>query len=106
MHFTAFDEIDWHAALELSAVEIFVAPVVLHELDRLKQDKASSRLRSRARTIIRKLAANEETGQPLIVRDGVKVLLLSREPARELFDQKALDPSIGDDHAWRRFARA
>lgn len=74
LHCRSVEEIDWLQLIGADSVEIVVPRVTLHELDKQKNSHASSKLRERARSVLKKLEAwlaNEDQE----IRPGVKVRL-------------------------------
>jgi hypothetical protein len=95
-----FDQIDWPAALALGRpVVLAIAPVVVRELDDQKGDPRShrSRQRDRARKVLGRLdwIIDHRVGaRPVVVRVGVEVLLVDREPA---VMPEGLNRAVADD---------
>lgn len=99
LHYTFFNEVDWHVHLGAKNVVLVVPMVVVRELDghKTNPNPQRSQLRERARKVLRRLGAlafSAPPGKPTTVRSGVEIMLQGHEPA--VFPQ-GLDPVIGDD---------
>lgn len=87
LHFKRPDQVDWAAVAGQSEVEIVLAPVPVHEIDKHSRQHEIGRVRDRARNLkswIRTLLK----GQPGFRIEG-------REPTKFLAD--GLDPNVPDD---------
>ncbi len=98
LHFTMLDEVDWCQVLEVSAVCLVLAPIVIHEMNEHKDDSSNARRQRRARDVLRKLDAllPEAAGQEGSVRKGVTICELPRHPQLD-WAATGLDPAQGDD---------
>lgn len=97
LHYRMFDEVDWHKGLDLESVVLVVPTLVLRELDRLKHGQPDKGRSKRAGQVLRKLvnfALAAPAGTPTLVRKGVELLLLHREPAHY---PDGLVPEVDDD---------
>lgn len=94
LHFQTFDEIDWKKILQASQVDLVIAPVVLREINKFKDDRADDWRRKRARMLIPKLRDFLMSSKQL--RKDVVILGIAKEPTLDwaLF---GLDPQISDD---------
>jgi len=100
LHFQTFNEVDWPKVLNAKQVCLVLAPIVLRELDKHKDDYNNERRRNRVRVILSKLKPLLEA-ETLIerlpqVRNNVSLLALLEEP---LLDWAAehLDQTVNDD---------
>src|SRR3989442_566400 len=55
LHFQTFNEVDWPKVLNATQVCLVLAPIVLRELDKHKDDYHNERRRNRARVILSQL---------------------------------------------------
>lgn len=99
-HFQTFDEVNWQKILNARQVCLVLAPVVLRELEKHKDDYNNERRRKRARTLLSKLKplleAETLADQPPQVRQNVFLLALFEEPVID-WETEHLDPNINDD---------
>lgn len=99
MHFQTFDEIDWSGKLGADHVHLVVAPSVLRELNKYKDDSTNTRRRDRVRSILSKLKPLLNSGDvdnPAFVRSGVTIFDIVREP-RVDWSALGLDQLVEDD---------
>lgn len=99
LHFRMFDEVDWPEVVGASNVCLVVAPAVLAELDRFKDDHTVTWRRDRARKVLSKLDQFLPAGsslEPSHVRQRVRIRGIAREPAVD-WRNLGLDPTIPDD---------
>ena len=95
LHYQFFMEINWCDELKAKHVVLVVCPVVLSELDEKKSPYCDSRVASRARTVISKLAEIGKPDKEVQIRPDVGLLLITE--AKINFDSQGLDPRIADD---------
>lgn len=99
IHFQMFDEVDWSKALDVTSVQLVLAPSVFRELDKFKEDPTNVPRRDRVRAVLRKLrtllGAHHESGAAQ-VRSGVTVAVLPLEPQVD-WSSLHLDQTISDD---------
>ncbi len=99
MRFQTFDEVAWEKVLGAKHVCLVIAPTVMRELDKFKDDHTNSGRRDRVRTLLAKLKpllANASEDAPAAVRSNVTMYDIAREPVIE-WVAEGLDPSIEDD---------
>ncbi len=99
IHFRTFDEVDWPVVLGVPEVCLVLAPGVMRELDKFKDDHTNDRRRRRVRTLLSKLEdllEQSDEDNPARMRPGVTIMDLPYEPFAE-WDGLHLDPAIGDD---------
>lgn len=94
LHYRPLDEIDWCSLLQVSAVEIKIAPVVTRELEEQKNLNPSRKLKDRATTALKFL--HKYLGQSQI-RDRVTLEFLIKEPTPEFAASRGLNLRLGDD---------
>jgi hypothetical protein len=99
VHFQTFNEVEWTKILQAPQVGLVVAPIVLRELDKLKNDASNEWRQQRARMLVRKL--RESLKPPYEVRQGVLLLMPAEEPSIEEANgywlKLGLDANIADD---------
>ena len=99
IHFQTFDEVDWAERLQCRHVRLVLAPAVMREIDKFKDDHANERRRKRVRTILAKLRdVLERSGDAEIapVREGTSLAIIDSEPQVD-WTGDHLDPTIFDD---------
>lgn len=99
LHFQTFDEVDWPRLMSAESVEIVLAPTVMQELNRHKDDASNQWRHDRARMLVSKLRhllAGVEPGQLAPVRPNVTLLDIATEPHVE-WGHLGLDPAVSDD---------
>ncbi len=100
IHYQTFDEVDWPRVLHDTVVYLVLAPAVIAELDRFKDDSSNEWRQTRVRTLqakLRRLLGGTKPGQQVRVRSGVYVLDIVTEPVSSDWSALGLDPSISDD---------
>ncbi len=99
MHFQTFDEVDWPAKLGATHVHLVLAPSVMRELNKFKDDNTNERRKNRVRMLLAKLKPLLNAGDansPALVRSGVTIFDIAREPAVD-WATLGLDPAVEDD---------
>lgn len=99
IHFQTFDEVDWADKLQSRHVRLMLAPAVMREIDKFKDDNSNERRRKRVRTILAKLRdLLEHSGDVEIasVREGTSLAVIDLEPQVD-WAHYHLDPIIEDD---------
>jgi hypothetical protein len=98
VHFETFDEVNWPKRLGVESVRLLLAPSVMRELDKFKDDASNDWRQTRTRTLLTKLRAllTASGGQAAQVRPGVTILDLPYEPNVD-WGQLGLDPHQEDD---------
>ena len=100
LEFEMFDQVDWPSILNVPDVCLIIAPIVISELDKHKNNSGNPRLQKRARTVLRKLLPLLEeaarTGKPAEVRNNVTIDSSATEPNVD-WTALGLDPTINDD---------
>lgn len=101
IHCQTFDEVDWPSIVGVGDVCLVLAPAVLKELDKHKNENRNDWIQERARTLIAKLRpyirdARVEAGEPVSVRPKVSLLVLAREPVIA-WSELGLEPGWSDD---------
>jgi hypothetical protein len=85
IHCQTFDEVDWPGALGVADVCFVLAPVVLKELDKRKNESKHDWIQERARMLTKKLGTylrdkRMSSAEPVPVRPHVTLLPLTIEP--------------------------
>ena len=93
MHYARPDQIDWCTLSDARKVILTLAPVVIGELDKHKNQHPIRRLKDRAREIASWMRLLEDGA---VLKPGVSVEFLVREPAASFFSD-GLDPGVADD---------
>lgn len=99
IHFQTFDEVDWPTHLSAKAVELVLAPSVLRELDKHKNDPSDSRRSKRARMLnskLKKLLESAPSSAAVDVRRGVTLSDIVRTPRID-WGERDLDQTDMDD---------
>lgn len=96
LHFRPIEEIDWCKLSSSDSVDIVIAPVVLRELDKLKVMSEKKRIRKRADSALKKLAAFLRQSPPVKIRDGVALGFRPSDPIIDFAAHK-LNDRISDD---------
>lgn len=99
IHFQDFADVDWPRKLGSRHVYLVLAPTVLRELNKYKDDNKNEARRRRVRSILPKLEALLEqstTTAPTMIRSGVSILDIPREPNVN-WSALGLDPLVEDD---------
>jgi PIN domain-containing protein len=95
LHFLPVEDIDWCTVASAAAVEIIVLPVLVDELDKLKDSGSTTRTRERARRALRMIENWNETADTR-VRSNVTGRLWFPRVALDVAEF-GLDASRGDD---------
>lgn len=96
IHFPTFDEVDWPKHLQAKEVHLLLAPIVLREIDKLKDDP---RLKARVQVIngkLKKLLEPPADDGTARVRPGVILSALTVEPRID-WEAHELDRTEPDD---------
>jgi rRNA-processing protein FCF1 len=93
LHYRPVAEIDWQRVLGAARVDIVVPRIIIRELDRHKNNRASSRISERARRTLAWLEQAVEGGE---VRPGVRVRRWGRSPGVD-YTALGLNPTWNDD---------
>lgn len=99
IHFQTFDEADWPRHLGARAVQLMLAPSVLREIDKFKDDHTNDRRRQRVRALWSKLARLLDSvppGEAASVRQGVSIAAVTAEPGGD-WRALGLAPNVQDD---------
>lgn len=94
MHFQRIDELDWKALTGASDIVVVLAPAVVKELGKHKDQHPIRKLRQRARNLnswLRQLRSNEDKR----LKNGVILEVATAEPLEFLTGD--LDPGVNDD---------
>src|SRR6266536_4948675 len=98
-HFQMFDQVDWPKILYAKTVSLVLAPIVLREIEKHKDD-TNERRRQWARSVLSKLKALLEGDTPIDqlphVRHNVTLLALLVEPLID-WQGEQLDQAMPDD---------
>jgi PIN domain-containing protein len=97
LHYRPLNEIDWRSLLQTGEVEIEIAPVVTRELEQQKTLHQSRKIRDRAATALKFLHSQLKIKLPRIVRDGVTLDFLVKEPSPDFAASRGLNLQLGDD---------
>lgn len=104
VHYRPIDEIDWLALLGADEAELLVPAIVIDELDKLKDQASSRRVRDRARSALKRIE-DIAAGPPVIVRPRVTCRVvhdLAGDPAsHSLLATRADDVLIATILAYR-----
>jgi PIN domain len=98
MHFTMFDEVDWHTIAEAAHATLVLAYQVSKELDDKKYDQLAWR-QERARALTRKINTildGTSVDEPADLRAGVQIQYTLSAPDTD-WKALGLDPGSGDD---------
>ena len=94
LHFRPVNEIDWCSLLHETTVDLKIAPVVTRELEEQKTVNQVRKLKERAAGAVKLLY--KYVGGTL-VRDGVTLEFLIKEPTAEYAASRGLNLQLGDD---------
>jgi rRNA-processing protein FCF1 len=94
LHFQPFDQIRWTKELSCEHVTLILSQIVVHELDKQKDENSSDRIRGRARTILTRLYDVIESGGQ--IEDNVE-LRFEDAPPRVDYTDLRLDRARNDD---------
>lgn len=97
LHFRRLDELDWCELVGAAPCSVVVTPVLMRELERAKVHNPNAKLRARAKDAIAWLAAKIADEDPIILREGVTLILDEQEPLID-FAEHRLSRDIADDH--------
>ena len=96
LHYRSIDQIAWLKLLGVTAVRLFIPPVVIRELNKHKDGHPVPRLRKRAATAIASLGNWVNGARPVQIRDGVTLEIFPHDPTLD-FAAHSLHPDIADD---------
>lgn len=96
MHFQRLDQIDWLSVAGSKSCTVWLAPVILRELDRHKIQHKNEKLRKRARDLSSWLASIAIQGGSVGLRKGVSLDFIEND-ARIDFAANKLRSDIADD---------
>jgi rRNA-processing protein FCF1 len=96
LHYQPFDQINWLKELDAEEVELFIAPIVIRELDDHKDHHRLSSIRNRARATLKKIEALITGLEIVNMPEGVNVFYLD-EPSLS-FEEYGLRNDVSDDH--------
>lgn len=91
LHFKYFSEIPWSEIVSSDDITIVIAPIVVDELDRKKNDQ-NSKISKKAKKIVSRLEDFIDKKSDLI-----KVILLDKKPSPSTFKTNNLQDTHGDD---------
>lgn len=94
-----FTAVNWPELLEADQVCLVLAPSVMRELEKFKDDSSQQARRDRVRDVLSRLKPllrGSTTEKPAVVSHGVSMFDITREPSLAWQDF-GLDPQIGDD---------
>jgi len=100
IHFQTFDEVNWPTVLHATNVYLILAPVVMAELDRFKDDSSNGWRQTRVRTLLSKLKAllaGAKPGEEVQLASGLYVMDIAVEPLLSDWPAMGLDPMVNDD---------
>lgn len=99
VHFELLDQVDWTKHLSGSEVHLVLAPIVVRELDKLKDDHTSGARRDRVRSVFKWLEPRlleSSMEAPSRLRANVTLAALTQEPRAD-WASLDLDPFVNDD---------
>ncbi len=96
LHYQFLDKIDWPTVLSAEQVIIEIAPVVIRELNKQKDENRSAKLRRRAASVLKRLHALSEQAPETQIRPGVAVHFGTQEPDLD-YAVHHLNPTTQDD---------
>jgi hypothetical protein len=97
LHYQPVEQIDWLSVLEAEAVTLIIPPVVVRELDRLKDGPSGTkRAKERARRTLSKLNELWNDSTVASLRNNVSIKYHAREPNID-FDAHGLSRDWNDD---------
>jgi hypothetical protein len=95
MHFQTFDEVDWISVLGEREIELLLAPSVMREIDKFKDDSSNDWRKKRVRSLLNKLRTIW-SGSTNIVRNNVSISDIDTEPTVD-WEGLILDSAQPDD---------
>jgi hypothetical protein len=97
LHYQPIEQIDWCSVLKAEAVELIVSPIVVRELDKLKDGPSGAkRAKERARRTLSRLNELWSEGVVASLREDVAIQYYLREPNID-FDAYSLSRDWNDD---------
>lgn len=99
LHFEDIRQVDWLDTLQAGQVQIVLAPQVITELNKFKDDHTNEGRRNRARSVLsmlNTLLGAARPGSPVELRSQVELLDLAKEPSLD-WPALGLDPIVADD---------
>lgn len=108
LHYQDFDKIDWLKVVQADAVTIVVPPIVIHELNKHKDSHPRTRVRNRAKAILKKLSALFDSDFQAQLTSNVAICVEDRELidfgayqlSREIQDDNLIASLIMCQHEW------
>jgi hypothetical protein len=101
LNFKTFDEVDWPSILGTDVVYLVLAPTIMKELNKHKDDASNEWRQDRARTLVskfKKLFRRADDQGIILVRNGVSLMRIAREPLiGGGWEALGLDHRINDD---------
>jgi hypothetical protein len=94
LHYRSLEEIDWLAVTDKRHVTLVVAPIVVRELNKHKDNPRSKKLRDRASSALRKLRNWKQLTSE--IRPGVALYFIASDPQTD-FAKYGLVRDIADD---------
>lgn len=97
LHYPQVDHVDWPLHLQASKVILVVAPIVIRELNKHKDDSNSTKIiRERAAKTLKVLRGFSRTNVPFEIRDSVELRFQPSDPQID-FSLYGLVRDLGDD---------
>ncbi len=99
MHFTMFTAVKWPELLEANRVCLVLAPSVMRELEKYKDDSSQPARRNRVREVLSKLKPPLRVSRPdapASIGPDVEIFDITQEPSINWQD-RGLDPMTPDD---------
>jgi hypothetical protein len=96
MHFRRLDEIDWPNLTGAVTCTIWIAPILLRELEMHKVHHKLAKLRERAGEMVDYLVTMSAQVDPISLRDRVTLAFIDHEPLID-FTVHRLRPDVADD---------
>lgn len=96
LHYQPVEQINWAEVVGSDTVKLIVAPVVIQELDKHKDQHRLSAIRDRARTALKKVRSVVLGDPTLDFLEGVNLLSVD-EPDID-FRDNGLNRDVPDDH--------
>lgn len=80
LHYQFLDQVDWPTLLDTQQVVFQIAPVVIRELNKQKDESRLRKLRERAASVLRRLDTLADKPPESEVRPGVTIRFQTQEP--------------------------
>jgi len=97
LHFVSLEQIDWSEVFPDKKVLLFVCPPVIRELNKHKDAPRTAKLRDRAASALRRLAAWADLPSPIVLRNEVEIRFSIHDAGID-FAEHNLVRDIADDH--------